>query len=348
MEEQMSAQNENAARPVGADSIANTPTKVHSQNLERSSFQKESHDSQTQTSPFESQIATWLTNANILIKHNEPSSARALVYKALSVNSRHSLALQMAADFLHPQRDFEQIRKILNVLCRVEYSFETVARKARCHYDVGDDKVALEFYYEAMSLVLDETPALFEVYRNVGNILTREGDYEGAEEYYCKAFTMKPDSDQIRVNLGTLAMQKQDLASALEHFRAAVAAHTGNEKAWVGLALVHQAMGDVALALGNLETAMDINPENRTAVHLFVSWTLQQGQIQKAMERLEDYLSRVDMDQDLSLVLVNLFCQTSRLDLAMLEVERLLLWNPKDEKLLKIESELKSQHGFSA
>jgi tetratricopeptide (TPR) repeat protein len=297
-----------------------------------------------QSQAVENHIASLLSNAKLLLKHQETGPARALVYKALALNSNHSVALKMATEFLDPKKDFEDIRKIINVLCSVDYCFENVARKARCHYDVGDDQNALKFYYEAMSLVIEETPALFDVYKNVGNILTREKDYDGAEEYYYKAFTIQPDSDVLRINLGTLAMQKQDMTEALDNFRKAVAANPKNEKAWVGLALVHQMMGDMQLAIGNLETALDLNPENRTAVHLFVNWVIQNGYLQRAIERLEDYLGRVDSDPDLSLVLIQLFCQTSRLDLALLELERLLLWNPHDEKLLGIEKELREEY----
>ena len=291
----------------------------------------------------ENQVALLLSNASLLIKHKEMTSARTLVYKALSLNSSHPVALKMAVSFLNPKTEFRAISKIMDVLCQVDYCFENLAMRARGFYEAGEDKKALELYFEAMSIVVDAPKELFDVYKNVGNILTRDKDYDGAEEYYHKAFTLNPSSDTLMINLGTLAMQKQDWGSALQHFRQAVAQNSMNEKAWVGLALVHQAMADLPLAIGNLETALDINPENRTAVHLFSAWVIQLGQYQKAIERLQDFLSRTEVDKDLSLVLIQLFCQTNRLDLALLEIERLLLWIPNDDVLLQVEQEIRDQ-----
>jgi len=287
-------------------------------------------------------LAFLLANAEVLIRHREIDAARNLIYRALAQNSKHPMALKLAARLLNPERDGAKLVQIQRTICTVEYCFETVSELAHLLYREGQDADALDQYYECLSLVFDASSDLFEVFKNMGNILTKMGDFDGAEEHYNKAFTVNAESDVLLVNLGTLSLQRQDFNQALTRFRSAVQINSRNDKGWVGLALVHQSMGDLELALGNLDTALDINPANRTATQLFASWAIRDGKVNLAIERIKDYLALVDVDVDLSILLIQLFCQMYQLDLASLELERVLLWEPEHQQLQQVEGEIRT------
>jgi Tfp pilus assembly protein PilF len=171
--------------------------------------------------------------------------------------------------------------------------------------------------------------------------LVRQGDFEGAEDYYNKAYTLNPDSDTLLVNFGTLEVQRQDYDKSLYCFRQAVEVNKRNDKAWVGLAMVHAQFGDQELAWANLETALDINPKNRTAVHLLANWGLRDGRFAQSVSVLQSYLGEVDFDEDLSLVLINFYCSGSQIDEALLECERVLLWNPENQEVSDLKAKLR-------
>jgi tetratricopeptide (TPR) repeat protein len=150
-----------------------------------------------------------------------------------------------------------------------------------------------------------------------------------------------PQSDVLSVNLGTLEIQRGETNLALERFRSALSVNPKNDKAWVGLALVHNMMGDFVLAQANLENAIDCNPRNQTAVHLLASWSVRDSKYDFGIEALENYLSLVDFDQDMSMLLIHLFCLSGRLDLALFEIERFLLWQPDHKDMIDLEMKIR-------
>ena len=217
-----------------------------------------------------------------------------------------------------------------------------MARLGHSLYQQNQDENAKQTYMEAMGLMTGESSELFEVFKNLGNIAMREGDFEGAEEYYNKAFTIDPRSDVLHINLGTLALQQQEQNLAVTRFRTALEINPRNDKAWVGLALVHNEMGDHVLSRANLENALDINSKNRTAVHLAASWAIRDQDYPFAIESLENFVSDVDCDEEMSLLLIHLFCMRNQFVEARLELERLLLWEPTNVRLIQVEQEIRN------
>jgi tetratricopeptide (TPR) repeat protein len=288
------------------------------------------------------ETATLLTNADLLCKHGETDLAVHLLRKCLYLNGHHSEALKRLSLCLTQEKQLPLKTKVCEALVKQDLCFENMARLGHCYYQQNLDSKAREIYLEALSLMTDESAELFELFKNLGNICMREGDFDSAEEYYNKAFTLQPSSDALHINLGTLALQQQALELALSRFRLALEINARNDKAWVGLALVHNEMGDHVLSKANLENAIDINPRNRTAVHLAASWAVRDQNYPLAISALENFVSEVDCDEEMSLLLIHLFCVRGQYVEANLELERLLLWDPGNEKLLMVEQEIRN------
>lgn len=277
--------------------------------------------------------ASYIKHAQVLMKHKEYSLALNLLRQASNIDSKNPVTLNVLANCLENVKKADEALLVRKTLARIDYGFESLFRYATALYKIGRDQEALDKYYEALSVLTEENENLFEVYKNMGNIFVRQGDFDGAEEYYNKAYTMNSQSDVLLVNFGTLEAQRNDFDKSLYCFRKAVEINANNDKAWVGLAMVHNQFGDSDLAWANIETALDVNPQNRTAVHLAANWGLRDGKVQKAIEALQTYLSCVEEDEDMSLVLINLFCTAGHLDKALLEIERVLLWNPDHQEV---------------
>ncbi len=286
--------------------------------------------------------AVLLTNADILVKHGETEMASHLLRKSLYINSHQPEALKRLANCLTSEKQIPLKTKVFETLIKSDLCFENVARLGHCYYQQNQDEAAKSTYNEALSLMTVESPELFEVFKNLGNIAMREGDFECAEEQYNRAFNLNPRSDVLHVNLGTLALQQQHQELAVTRFRTALEINARNDKAWVGLALVHNDMGDHVLSRANLENALDVNPRNRTAVHLAASWAMRDQDYGFAVESLENFVSDVECDEEMSLLLIHLFCVRNQFVEAQLELERLLLWDPTNERLLQVEQEIKN------
>ncbi|MGZ3769186.1 MAG: tetratricopeptide repeat protein [Bdellovibrio sp.] len=285
-------------------------------------------------------ISTYLKNARLLMNHKDFSLALNLLRQASNRDSKNPETLHMLADCLENVSRTSEALVIRKVLTEIDYGFESLYGYATNLYKLNRDQEALDKYYEALAVLTEENAHLFELYKNMGNIFVRRGDYDGAEEYYNKAYTMNPQSDVLLVNFGTLEVQRSDFDKSLYCFRKAVEINPDNDKAWVGLAMVHNQFTDSDLAWANIETALDINPKNRTAVHLSANWGLRDGKTHKAIELLQEYLGSVEEDEEMSLVLINLLCTAGHLDLALLEMEKVLLWNPDNNEVRQLKKKI--------
>lgn len=327
-------------------SISKKEVKIKKENKAKASFFETesvaSVDAKAGTkNPATEQIAVLLTNAEILMTHGENGLAGGLIRQALALDSHHAGALKKLARCIGDKGNLSLRQKVYEALNKSDYCFEHVAGLGHIYYLQNRDQDALQKYQEALSIITETSEGLFEVYKNLGNIMVRESDFAGAEEFYNKAFELDNQNDVLLVNLGTLDIQRKDFDQALERFRRALEINAKNDKAWVGLAMVHNHMGDVVLAKANLENAIDAQPTNRTAVHMFANWCVRDLNYSGGVEVLQNYLSKVESDEELSLVLIHLLCLTNRNDLALLESERVLLWNPKNGEIQKIEQSLR-------
>lgn len=287
-------------------------------------------------------VGTLLANARVLMKHQEFSLALNLLRTATNQDSKNIAILSLLAECLEKAQRLEEALKVRNIIVTIDCHFDQLQKLATLYYKLGQDEMASGKYFEALSMLTEENAALFDVYKNLGNILVRQGDFEGAEDYYNKAYTLNPQSDTLLVNFGTLEVQRQDFDKSLYCFRQAVEINRSNDKAWVGLAMVHSQFGDHELAWANLETALDINSSNRTAVHLLANWSLRDHRVEKSIEVLQAYLGEVDFDEALSLVLINLYCTNCQIVEAKLECERVLLWNPENQEVLELKEKLRN------
>lgn len=287
-------------------------------------------------------IAALLINAETLLKAGERTAAAHLCRQALFLDSRHPEAIRKMIRTLGTQEwDLAQRKSLHKALVEIEPTFENFCDFGRMLEATGDLDGALEAFFEANLRVGEEGSSLFDVFKHMGNIYVRKGDFESAEEFYHKAYTLNPDSDVLQVNLGTLSVQQSDWGRATERFRKAVELNPLNDKAWVGLGLCYQQVGDAHLAQATLENALDIAPSNRTAVHLLSSWSFDQGRVSSAIIRMQDYLSTQESDIEMSLVLIHMFCHERQYALAEIELERALCWAPGREDLIDLQARVR-------
>lgn len=291
------------------------------------------------------ETATLITNAQLLLKSGETSLALNLLRQASNQDSKNPVVLKALASALEKAGRWEEVMKVREALTKFDYGFESLFEQAQTCYRLNQDEKALHCYYEALSVLSDEHPALFEIHKNMGNIFVRAGDFEGAEESYHRAYRMKPDSDVLMVNLGTLELQRSDKGRALTCFRKAVELNPRNDRAWVGLAMIHHEFGDHELAWGNIESALDLNPENRTSILLAANWAQRDQTPWRAVPWVQNYLASVESDEEISLVLMNLFCLSGHLELAQVEASRVLAQNPARTDVRQLQDRLSQMRG---
>ena len=304
-----------------------------------------SENRQSKLPAIKAKIYVFLKNAETLIKHGEMVLAANLLRQACNIEPTNEVVLDKLAALLEGQNNYSEAIILRRQLMRQNYCFETIYKAAEVTYKMENDEQALQLYYEALSLIDDTRIELFEIYKNLGNIYVRSGDFESAEENYNKAYRLNPRSDVLLVNFGTLEVQRGDLENALLRFRRAIELNKLNDRAWAGLALVHNEYGDFELAFGNLASAIDLNPLNRTALFIGGQWAARDGEPAKIIPALQHYLSETGFDLEINFTLINLLCLSGQMRAALVEVERILAYSPGNVEALKVREQIEISLG---
>jgi Tfp pilus assembly protein PilF len=280
----------------------------------------------------EETISSWTQHAATLIHHREYATAQNLLRHALIKDSRNVRAISLMATVLEKVGHSEEAIKCRRALVRIEPSADHRLDLAALYYGLENDEAALSNYEEALATQAVPEGRLFEVYKNIGNILVRKGDFEAAEDFYNRAFTIEPKSDALLVNFGTLEINRDDLEAATTRFRTALDINPNSDRAWVGLALVHRSKGDFELSWANLERALDLNPSNRTALKLIVEWAVRDGRVQSAAVRLENYLANEGEDAEMAFAFAKCLTLLGRFD----ECEHVVALDPELEEAIRL------------
>lgn len=263
------------------------------------------------------------------------------LYCLLQADPNNSVAaLELARRLADAGRDQEAL-KILKSVVKIDSRFETVMALGILENKMGIEEPAFGHLQEALMIAPDECPELFEVFKTLGNIFVRKGDFDSAEDSYNKAYRMNPESDVLLVNLGTLCIQRGEWDQAVERFRSALQINTQNDKAWVGLAIGHRMKGDFELSWANLEAALEYNPLNEVALTLVLDWGPQQDKESRMLELLRSFLIEGGWNEKFSLAFAWLCWRRGEADLARLELERLLAVNPGHAQALQLAGELR-------
>ncbi|MBX3021091.1 MAG: tetratricopeptide repeat protein [Bdellovibrionales bacterium] len=251
------------------------------------------------------------------------------------------IALELARRLVADGRHDEAVRILRNVV-DIDYRFETMNALGQAEYQADLIEDALEHLQQAVMIAPGEAPALFDVFKTLGNIFVRRGDLDSAEDSYNKAHRLQPDSDILYVNLGTLAVQRQNWDEAIEKFRFALGLNRSNDKAWVGLAIGHRMKGDAELAWGNIEAALEYNPLNETALTLALDWGISDSREFRVLELLRDFLVEGGWSEKFSLAFAWLSFRRGDRFIAKLELERLLAVNPGNASAAALMAEMRA------
>lgn len=274
-------------------------------------------------------IQAWTEQAERLMGQGDAASAQTLLRYSLNKDPYNEAAICLMAECLYSTGHQEESVKLRRALVKINRSFQNLFGLANALYGREEDALAREIYQELLTKTTVPEEHTFELYKNLGNIYVRSGDFDLAEDCYNRAFVVEPKSDAVYVNYGTLEINRDQLDAAKERFVSAIEINARNDQAWVGLALVHRAKGDFELSWANLERAIDINGKNRTALKLIVEWGVRDGRIQIAAERVGNYLAHDGEDATMAFLYAKCLTLLGCLSEALLECERVVALDPE-------------------
>jgi tetratricopeptide (TPR) repeat protein len=284
-----------------------------------------------------------LGQALLLIDNGDYRLAQALLRQILERDPCFSEAIRWQAYCFRQLGDLDNAIRCALALSKINPGEESFCQLAEVYYSSGREAEAITYYERALSVIDYESPNLYEIYKNLGNICLRGGNVDAAEENYNRAYTLSPHSDTLLVNFGTLEIQRKNYDLAANRFRDALNLNQGNDKAWVGLALVYRQKGEAELAWGNLERALDLNSQNSTALSVAIQWGIDDWKFDVPIRRLTDYLAKKGEDADMSYSLAALLFRAGRVVEAELEIERTLNLAPERRDAQELKGKIRDR-----
>ncbi|OFZ17857.1 MAG: hypothetical protein A2Z20_05765 [Bdellovibrionales bacterium RBG_16_40_8] len=280
------------------------------------------YDSSTAAS---SDVVDFLANAQLLYNKKEFQLSQNLYKATLKIDPNNECAIRGMANCAKVLSRHEDAVKTMRRLVENYKTPENYKLLGDQLYEMNYNVDALEAYMYSLREPSFSEEVLFIIYKNIGNIYLRIADPDGAEEFYNKAYTINPDSDDLLVNFGSLAVYRGELDKALARFREAVNLNDKNDKAWVGLAMIHREYGDSELAWANIEKALDFNSGNEAAIRLVTDWAMKDNEINKAISRIENYLAINDKDAMIKMWLAKFLYFSNHLESARKVIEAALM-----------------------
>ncbi|MCB0363127.1 MAG: tetratricopeptide repeat protein, partial [Bdellovibrionales bacterium] len=177
-----------------------------------------------------SQAELEFKNAQLLLAADEAELGRILLQSVLAKKPKHQPALLALAESLEKEGHLEEAIPYYSEGLKLKESGSAHLSLAKIYEKLGQyDEASNHFILglEYPDLIKSE---LFEIYKSLGSISLRQQDYDAAEEYYNRAFTIKPHSDVLLVNYGTLEIQRASWNAAAYRFRSAVSINSENDK----------------------------------------------------------------------------------------------------------------------
>ena len=132
---------------------------------------------------------------------------------------------------------------------------------------------AEECLLDALQYISEPCLSLFFIYENLGKLACLNQNFELAEEYYNKAHTISPQSDNLQFQQAYLSWKMKEYKRSEELFQQLVKKNPSISKYWLGLALCRSQLQEKELALACLKKTLDLEPSNPLALNLKKSWS---------------------------------------------------------------------------
>lgn len=254
---------------------------------------------------------------------------------------RYEWIFELGQEYLKKD-DFQNALSCFTQLKKVAGNFESHYFLGLCLEKLGEDEMATQMYLEALLIPTSKVSYLFETYKNIGNLYLKQGNIDLAEDFYYKAYGLQPSSPQLSVNLGTLEIQRKRYVEAIERYRFALQQNPKFSPGWVGMALCYEAFGDMDMAWASVLKAYDQDQSNSTTLFLLGTWSQRVQKTEFALMVLAQHFDSGHFEATLSILFIEICLEVKQTHLALIELERALLWDPTHADLLMLSRSLRA------
>lgn len=183
-------------------------------------------------------------------------------------------------------------------LVDVDGSIENQYLLASALTSADQEREALEIYHQIIDQVREPSWLLYTAYKNIGNLYLRAKDFDAAEEYFNKAFTINSEDLHLQLSYGYLFLHAGRLEESKSRFAKIILKDGDFIEAYMGLALVHSTVGEFDLACANLSNVLDRNPSHKMALYMHFNWSQNGLTAHASLDLINNYLRDNPQDEE--------------------------------------------------
>jgi tetratricopeptide (TPR) repeat protein len=252
-------------------------------------------------------ITIWAQNglieANNLFEAGKYLEAKAIVEPMVESDPDYSGAVFLLGKIYFKLGDLNKAKELINKAIELDLSnpdyrearnemaaFASKLTEGSRLYTNADYEGAKKVYLE----LINENKNFVDAYVNLGRVLVRLNDFEGAAEYFGKAIEMDPENENYKKEFesltrryivdGTQLMQRKSYGAALEKFKQAISLNPNDPLAYYYIAIVYLEEKKMPEALQAINKSIQLDPEYPKA-HLV------KGKIYAGMKKIPEALN---------------------------------------------------------
>ena len=167
------------------------------------------------------------------------------------------------------------------------------------------------------------------VLAHMGDCLANLGKVVEAEAAYLEALEARGDDVLAHIGIGVLKLLAQQYSEAAIAFGKALHGDPASSKALCGLGMARNGQGHKKASYNYFLKALDIDPENITALHELIRTAYDLGDFERAVTHTRNYLMYHPGDLDILFSLAGILYKTDAYDEACDVMERLMALSPE-------------------
>jgi len=202
-----------------------------------------------------------------------------------------------------------------------------------------ESKVAGRQYLEAIDVIesILSSPQVpihhkANLYRLIGDSLTKLGDPEAGKGAYTKAIELDPYSARAYIGLGTVGLTKNAFDVSVLHFQKAVSLAPDDEMANLGLGLAFEGLGENDEASHWMVKSLECNPNNTAAIFSLVKLSYKRDRFSEVESALRQYVTSHPTDHNMKYTLAGILFKTGSATETASLMKDILARDPQDAR----------------
>lgn len=225
---------------------------------------------------------------------NNYTKAIAILKEALSQDPKNeSVVYELAYCYDQIKELDNSINCFLAYLDEEPYSFTAWYNLANAYARVNKNEEAIWAYEYCIVVNEDFSPAYF----NLGNTYMEINKFEEALESYFKCLEIDGDDGMTYCSIGECYEELSELEESYKAYVKSSELLPQLADAWLGRGIVNDLMGNYAKAIAEIQTAIDLEPDNFSYYHALAGAYENSEQLSYALEAYEKAIELNDEDE---------------------------------------------------